>query len=68
MKAKVVLTDCGRDSLDIEHRILGETADSRDALAVLQSGAPREVRRVLECQWSINFVNPAVCGENQAGL
>ncbi|MFM0342334.1 hypothetical protein [Paraburkholderia fungorum] len=67
-KAKVVLTNCAWDSLDIEHRVFGEIADSRDALAGLQSGAPGEVRGVLEGQWPINVVNPAVRGKNRAGL
>jgi hypothetical protein len=67
VKANVVLTDCACDSFDIEHRVLGEIADSRDALAGLQSGAPGEVRRVLEGQWPIDFVNHAVRGKNRAG-
>jgi D-3-phosphoglycerate dehydrogenase len=41
---------------------------SREALVGLQSGAPGEVRRVLEGQWPINVVNPAVRGKNRAGL
>lgn len=41
---------------------------SEQAMAGLQAGAPNEVRRVLSGQWPINVVNPAVRGNNRAGL
>jgi D-3-phosphoglycerate dehydrogenase / 2-oxoglutarate reductase len=41
---------------------------SEQAMAGLQSGAPNEVRRVLEGQWPLNVVNPAVKGRSRAGL
>ncbi len=41
---------------------------SEKAMEGLQAGAPNEVRRVLEGQWPINVVNPAVRGKNRAGL
>lgn len=41
---------------------------SEQAMAGLQAGAPNEVRRVLEGEWPLNVVNPAVRGKNRAGL
>jgi D-3-phosphoglycerate dehydrogenase len=41
---------------------------SEQAMTGLQSGAPNEVRRVLDGQWPLNVVNPAVRGKNRAGL
>jgi D-3-phosphoglycerate dehydrogenase / 2-oxoglutarate reductase len=41
---------------------------SEHALAGLQAGAPREVRRVLSGEWPVNVVNKAVRGRNRAGL
>jgi D-3-phosphoglycerate dehydrogenase len=41
---------------------------SEQAMAGLQAGAPGEVRRVLQGQWPLNVVNPAVRGRNRAGL
>jgi len=41
---------------------------SEQAMDGLQAGAPNEVRRVLCGQWPINVVNPAVKGNNRAGL
>jgi D-3-phosphoglycerate dehydrogenase / 2-oxoglutarate reductase len=41
---------------------------SEEAMVGAQSGAPAEVRRVLNGEWPINVVNPAVKGRNRAGL
>lgn len=41
---------------------------SEQAMVGLQAGAPNEVRRVLTGEWPINVVNPAVRGNNRAGL
>jgi len=41
---------------------------SEQAMVGLQAGAPNEVRRVLSRQWPVNVVNPAVRGQNRAGL
>jgi len=41
---------------------------SEQAMAGLQAGAPNEVRRVLSGEWPVNVVNPAVKGNNRAGL
>jgi D-3-phosphoglycerate dehydrogenase len=41
---------------------------SEQALVGLQAGAPGEVRRVLAGQWPVHVVNPAVRGNNRAGL
>lgn len=41
---------------------------SEQAMAGLQAGAPREVRRVLTGEWPVNVVNKAVRGKNRAGL
>jgi D-3-phosphoglycerate dehydrogenase len=41
---------------------------SEQAMVGLQAGAPNEVRRVLTGEWPVNVVNPAVKGNNRAGL
>jgi D-3-phosphoglycerate dehydrogenase len=41
---------------------------SEQAMVGLQAGAPNEVRRVLTGAWPVNVVNPAVKGNNRAGL
>ena len=41
---------------------------SEQAMVGLQAGAPNEVRRVLSGEWPVNVVNPAVKGNNRAGL
>jgi len=41
---------------------------SEQALVGLQAGAPNEVRRVLQGEWPVNVVNPAVKGKNRARL
>jgi D-3-phosphoglycerate dehydrogenase len=41
---------------------------SEQAMKGLQAGAPGEVQRGLSGQWPINVVNPAVRGNNRAGL
>ena len=41
---------------------------SEQAMKGLQAGAPGEVARVLGGQWPVNVVNPAVRGNNRAGL
>lgn len=41
---------------------------SEQSMVGLQSGAPREVRRVLDGAWPLHVVNPAVRARNRAGL
>ncbi len=41
---------------------------SEDAMVGLQAGAPGEVRRVLQGEWPLHVVNPAVRGHNRAGI
>lgn len=41
---------------------------SEQAMAGLQAGAPGEVRRVLQGEWPLHVVNPAVKGMSRAGL
>ncbi len=77
-----VIAGCALDTLDPEplpdpHPLRGRDNViltphaawySEQAMAGLQAGAPGEVRRVLSGQWPVHVVNPAVKGQNRAGL
>lgn len=55
----------GRDNVVLTPHVAWYSEESRHEL---QSGAPSEVRRVLEGVWPKNVVNPAVRKNNRAGI
>ncbi|RUM99503.1 C-terminal binding protein [Pseudaminobacter arsenicus] len=55
----------GRDNVVLTPHVAWYSEESKRDL---QSGAPSQVRRVLEGVWPANVVNPAVRGVNRAGI
>src|SRR5215475_8500228 len=82
MKPTAFLINCARGTIDPEPLPNPHPLRDRDnvvfaphaawyseqAMVGLQAGAPNEVRRVLSGEWPVNVVNPAVKGNNRAGL